>query len=250
MAGTKRQARAIALQALYEIIALGEPVDEAVAHAVKMHEAGPEAAEQARRLVHALLVQQAREQPEAPAIDVPDDEAVRLSHTLVHHIGRILALQTLYEVDLAGHTPHIVLERLQQEQMLPPEAVDFARALIKGVLTHKRQIDEWLAKTAPTWPVEQIAPIDRNILRLAIYEILLDNKTPVRAAINEAVELAKTFGSDNSAKFVNGVLGAISLSQHNKLDPNLEEGGESAWLRSSSEYGRSSLNNSVSRRSR
>jgi N utilization substance protein B len=87
---------------------------------------------------------------------------------------------------------------------------DFARELVGGVLTNKDRIDNIIQTHAPAWPVAQLATIDRNILRLAIFEILLNNKVPVKAAINEAVELAKTFGSENSPKFINGVLGTVS----------------------------------------
>ena len=81
---------------------------------------------------------------------------------------------------------------------------------IEGVIRHESEIDVNIRKYAPAWPVDQISVIDRNILRLAIYEILFDNKVPVKVAVSEAVELAKTFGSETSAKFVNGVLGSVS----------------------------------------
>ena len=76
---------------------------------------------------------------------------------------------------------------------------------------HRPDIDRLIQRKAPAWPLEQLAPVDRNLLRLAIYEVLFDNRVPVRAAINEAVELAKRFGSDSSPRFVNGVLGSVSL---------------------------------------
>jgi N utilization substance protein B len=83
---------------------------------------------------------------------------------------------------------------------------------VEGVLSERDRLDEVIAKAAPQWPVDQLSAIDRNILRLAIWEILVNNRAPIRAAINEAVELAKEYGSDNSAKFVNGVLGSVSLT--------------------------------------
>jgi len=79
------------------------------------------------------------------------------------------------------------------------------------VLEHQEEIDAVIRQKAPAWPLEQVAVIDRNILRLAIYEILIDNRVPVRAAINEAVELAKSFGGESSPKFINGVLGSVSI---------------------------------------
>jgi N utilization substance protein B len=124
--------------------------------------------------------------------------------------ARILALQTLYEVDTVGHTPDETLDRLLARTTASEEVAAFARELVKGVLGNRERIDEVIARAAPAYPVRQLAAIDRNILRLAIHEILMNNETPVRAAINEAVELAKRFGSDNSARFVNGVLGSVS----------------------------------------
>jgi len=125
--------------------------------------------------------------------------------------ARILALQALYEADTTGHNAHGTLERLLRETAAPEEIGVFARELVSSVTDQRQALDDVIAKVAPAWPLEQMAPVDRNILRLAIMEILLNNRTPVKAAINEAVELAKSFGSDNSAKFVNGVLGSVSL---------------------------------------
>jgi len=124
--------------------------------------------------------------------------------------ARTLALQVLYEVDSAGHGVEEVLTRLLAEEVLPEENASFTRELVRGVIQNKERIDQTIQSFAPAWPIEQIPMVDRNILRLAIYEILLDNKVPVKVAINEAVELAKTFGSDNSSRFVNGVLGSVS----------------------------------------
>ena len=103
-----------------------------------------------------------------------------------------------------------VVNQLLAEGGLSEENADFTRELVSGVIQNKEKIDLNIQSLAPAWPVEQIPVVDRNILRLAIFEILLDNKVPVKVAINEAVELAKTFGSDNSSRFVNGVLGSVS----------------------------------------
>jgi N utilization substance protein B len=124
--------------------------------------------------------------------------------------ARIIALKTLYELDSVGHGPGETLSRLLEDKPAPADVVAFAQELVSGVLDHREEIDEVIRQKAPTWPLEQVAVIDRNILRLAIYEILIDNRVPVRAAINEAVELAKSFGGESSPKFVNGVLGSIS----------------------------------------
>jgi len=123
--------------------------------------------------------------------------------------GRSLALQALYELDCARHKPDDVLLRLAEEQEFPEDVVAFARELVKGVIENRPRIDNIIARYAPAFPVDQIAIIDRNVLRLAIFEVLLDNKVPMKAAINEAVDLAKAFGSDSSPKFVNGVLGSV-----------------------------------------
>ena len=124
--------------------------------------------------------------------------------------ARAIALQALYEVDAARHEVEAVLSRLLAEGVLSEENSAFVRELVSQVIQNKEEIDRNIQRFAPAWPIEQISVIDRNILRLAIFEILLDNKVSVKIAINEAVELAKKFGSDNSSKFVNGVLGSVS----------------------------------------
>jgi len=124
--------------------------------------------------------------------------------------ARTVALQALFEIDRAGHDAEETLNRLVEEVSLPEEGAVFARELVGGVLKNRERIDSTIQTYAPAWPVVQLAAIDRNVLRLAIFEILLNDKVPVRAAINEAVELAKTFGGENSSRFVNGVLGTVS----------------------------------------
>ena len=124
--------------------------------------------------------------------------------------ARAIALQALYEIDSVGHDVEGTLNNLLNNVELPEGSDDFVRGLANGVIQNREEIDQNIRNFAPAWPVEQLPLIDRNILRLAIFEILLDNKVPVKVAINEAVELAKTFGSDNSARFVNGVLGSVS----------------------------------------
>ena len=124
--------------------------------------------------------------------------------------ARSVALQALYEIDAVGHDPEATLSHLLEETTLTGENASFTQELVRGVMRYKEKLDAHIRRFAPAWPVEQIAIIDRNILRLAIFEVLLDNRVPVKVAINEAVELAKDFGSDNSPRFVNGVLGAVS----------------------------------------
>ena len=125
------------------------------------------------------------------------------------HQARIVALQALYEIDCANHVPAVVLEQRFVVARLPTAAKDFARHLVSGVLEHQTVLDMFIHRHAPEWPLEQMAYIDRNILRVAIFEFAVDGQTPVKVAINEAVELAKAFGSDSASRFVNGVLGTL-----------------------------------------
>ncbi len=131
----------------------------------------------------------------------------------VRHRARIAALQALYETDCTEHESAVVIERRLVEAALPDAGCSFARELSQGVSSDREALDELIARYAPEWPVDQIAIIDRNILRIAIYEIMSRSDTPLKVAINEAVELAKSFGSDSSGRFVNGVLGTLVLSE-------------------------------------
>jgi N utilization substance protein B len=128
--------------------------------------------------------------------------------------AREIALQALYEIDMTRHNAEEVIKRVSSNNKLEEENKTFIRELVEGVIQNKGEIDKRITEYAPFWPVEQISVIDRNILRLAIFEILLDNKVPVRASINEAVELAKNYGSESSSRFINGVLGSISTLAH------------------------------------
>lgn len=124
--------------------------------------------------------------------------------------ARAIALQTLYEYDTAHHDALSVLERHAEDEALDSRVVEFAGELVRGVLAHLDQIDAAIQSAAHhEWPLEQMAHIDKNILRLAIYEMMFDTAVPAKAAINEAVELAKTYGGDTSRRFVNGVLGTL-----------------------------------------
>ena len=153
------------------------------------------------------------------------------------HQARILALQALYEIDCAHHPPAVVLKQRLAEVQLPSAAAAFSRHLVNGVLEHQSVLDVFIHRHAPEWPLEQMAYIDRNILRIAIFEFAVDGSTPVKVAINEAVELAKSFGSDSASRFVNGVLGA--LVEHKEAiaeavtvnDPARKRGGTSHQTR-------------------
>jgi len=127
----------------------------------------------------------------------------------IRHEARIVALQALFEMDCVGHQSAAALEQRLAEMPLPEQGIQFARELVHGVTDDIAKLDKLIERYAPEWPVEQIAIIDRNILRIAIYEVLVYDGTPLKVAINEAVELAKQFGSDSSGRFVNGVLGSL-----------------------------------------
>ena len=127
----------------------------------------------------------------------------------VRRRSRAFALQALYEIDLSSHSVDGSVGWLREEQGLPAEALPFALQLINGVIEHRSEIDELIQELAPTWPVRHLASIDRNILRLALYEVKFEADVPPKAAINEAVELAKAFGSETTSKFVNGVMGTV-----------------------------------------
>lgn len=128
--------------------------------------------------------------------------------------ARALALQVLYEVDMANHPPGEVYTARLEETPLTPELAEFARQIVFGVLPLITVLDTSIAQYAPEWPFDQIAAIDRNILRMACWEFAVFHDTPIKVAINEAVELAKLYGSDSAPRFINGVLGSLAEHQH------------------------------------
>ncbi len=127
--------------------------------------------------------------------------------------ARSVALQALYEIDLAGHPPGSVWEERVADEELNDNLAEFARQIVFGIYPLMAVLDELIAQHAPEWPLDQVAFVDRNILRIALWEIAVYDKTPVKVAINEAVELAKVFGSDSTPRFVNGVLGSLANRQ-------------------------------------
>ena len=128
--------------------------------------------------------------------------------------ARALALQALYEIDMSNHAPGDVYKRRLEEMTLTEDLAEFSRQIIFGILPLTNDLDQLIAKYAPEWPLDQIAAIDRNILRLALWEFAVYLQTPIKVAINEAVELAKLYGSDSAPRFVNGVLGALADREH------------------------------------
>lgn len=131
------------------------------------------------------------------------------------HLGRIIALQTLYEQEFrkdSGDTDfdvNEVLERNIGRYSDMVEDVDFIKRLVAGVTKHEKGLDAKLQPVAPEWPIDQIARMDRIVLRIGLYELENEADVPPKVVINEAVELAKAFGGENSSKFVNGVLGTL-----------------------------------------
>ena len=147
---------------------------------------------------------EASEQPKQPT------KKRKPSPGVLRHKGRILALQALFEADIAGHHPDNVLERSLVAEEPAPESADYALRLIQGIASTKQEIDAQIEESAPAFPIQQIPVVDRNVLRIAVYELMYQPDVPLKVAINEAVELSKRFGGENSSSFVNGVTGTIA----------------------------------------
>lgn len=124
--------------------------------------------------------------------------------------ARSIALQVLYEYDLTGHPPCASLQQRIEDEELDDSLKEFSRTIINGIVPIVKQLDQAISQHAPEWPLDQVASIDRNIIRIALWEFGVEQCTPVKVAINEAVELAKIFGSDSTPRFVNGVLGSLA----------------------------------------
>lgn len=131
------------------------------------------------------------------------------------HLARAIALQSLYEWDFHGgkSDANEIVGRNLEEFAPDLDEKDFAKNLVKGILEHKDDVDATITKFAPDWPLPKITVTDRNVLRIGTYELKHDTDIPSKVAINEAIELAKTFGGESSGKFVNGVLGAVFRDQ-------------------------------------
>ena len=138
-----------------------------------------------------------------------DPAAAKSSGPGARRKTRVVSLQVLYEADSVGHDVELVLQGRTEDAGLSGPSVEFAKDLVHGVLANRKEIDKIVSGFAPSWPIDQMAIIDRNILRIAVYEIVIGRTTPPKVAVNEAVELAKAYGSDSSSKFVNGVLGSV-----------------------------------------
>lgn len=132
------------------------------------------------------------------------------------HLCRALALQSLYEWDFHRSDQKDATEILKRdiEEFAPDlEEKDFAERIVKGIIEHQEKIDGLITQFAPDWPLAKITTVDRNVLRIGTFELTYTHEIPSKVAINEAIELAKTFGGESSGKFVNGVLGAVYRDQ-------------------------------------
>ena len=127
--------------------------------------------------------------------------------------ARSVALQALYEIDISGHSPAVAIEERLLDEPMDNSLADFARNIVYGVLPLVSRLDDLIAQHAPEWPLDQVAVIDRNILRIALWEFAVTGVTPIKVAINEAIEMAKIYGSDSTPRFVNGVLGSLAARQ-------------------------------------
>lgn len=133
--------------------------------------------------------------------------------------ARVIAFQVLYEVDTSGHELEATLDRHLEDAVLDAQAEALVRDLVTSTIDHQAEVDARIMAAAPAWPLDQMARIDKAILRLAVNEVLFNNEAPVKVAINEAVELAKIYGADNSPRFINGVLGSIVTQQAGTSQP-------------------------------
>lgn len=127
--------------------------------------------------------------------------------------ARGIALQALYEIDMTGHAPGTAIEERLSDDPLDDGLSEFVRQIVTGVLPITTKLDNFIAQHAPEWPMDQVAVVDRNIIRIALWEFAVEECTPVKVAINEAIELAKLYGSDSTPRFVNGVLGSLAARQ-------------------------------------
>jgi len=151
------------------------------------------------------------------------------------HLSRSVAMQSLYEWDFRGRKQEDlpgIIDRNVKEFAAGLEDTTFVSQLVDGVMEHLPELDQIIEKAAPQWPLDQIAVVDRNVLRLGLYELLFGNRdeVPPKVAINESIELAKSFGGDSSGKFVNGVLGTVyrEIGEPGKDDAPKKKDGESS----------------------
>ena len=133
--------------------------------------------------------------------------------------AREFALQMLFQIDLTGNAPRDVFPLFWSTREVEDDLREFAQALVLGVMSHREQLDEVIGGSADHWRLERMATVDRNVLRLAVYEMLSEPQTPHPVVIDEAIEVAKKFGSEDSGSFINGILDAVrGRIERGKLD--------------------------------
>ncbi|MCC7103881.1 MAG: transcription antitermination factor NusB [Chloroflexi bacterium] len=153
-------------------------------------------------------------------MDSADDESERPRSAPGRRLARLLAFEVLYEVDLTGHRASDVFERRATAVQSDQQTSQYARALVSGVLSEREQLDDMIRRLASAWPLEQMAAVDRTVLRMGLFETRSQrDKVPLKVAINEAIELAKRYGGDSSPRFVNGVLGRAVGDQSDMAEP-------------------------------
>src|SRR5712664_1590030 len=128
------------------------------------------------------------------------------------HQARELALKVLFQLEGSDDDPEEVLLYHAAEGAAGEDSTNFARQLVGGVIANREKLDAILSETSEHWKLDQMAKVDRIILRIAVYEIAIDRKVPTKAAINESIELAKTFSGDEAGRFVNGILGRVAAT--------------------------------------
>lgn len=130
--------------------------------------------------------------------------------------ARGIALQALYELDLTNHSIGTVMAYHFTVSEIEENLQDFALEIVRGIAPIRDLLDSYIAEHAPEWPIDQVSIIDRNLLRIALWEFAVKGETPIKVAINEAIELAKIYGSDSTPRFINGVLGSLA-SRENEI---------------------------------
>ncbi len=148
----------------------------------------------------------------SPASRLPARASKPHRHSGKRHQARELALRVLFQLETSNDDPDEVLQYHAAESAATPEVAAFASDLVRGVLANREQLDAVLSEASEHWKVKQMAKVDRTILRIAVYELTIDKNVPPKAAINESIELAKTFSGDEAGRFVNGILGRVAAA--------------------------------------
>ncbi len=147
-----------------------------------------------------------------PAAEATSDKPRRARYLGKRHQARELALRVLFQLESSGDDPDEVLAYHAAEGAAQPDVTEFATQLVRGVLANQDRLDGIIGEASENWKLEQMAKVDRIILRIAVWELAIERQVPTKAAINESIELAKTFSGDEAGRFVNGVLGRVAAA--------------------------------------